>query len=585
MQFYSYTANFNVKFLTTLATVLEANLKETISHPDGTSDDDATDGTLKITESLLPTLRVYSMWIAASREELFAQAAATAEGSLVSNMMDTFARVFTMMCVETYNRENLISCPYLLPEDLDVLGFQPLSENAVPEACRSFCDPNGKVKPHLHSPQQQLQSTNERLARILDILRCAYFLAEEPSVPLSCRVVNDWLLFEYHPAGVCQVQSDEQREASVSRQESTAAPATINVQKRRSVQTNNNTHEQQNNPSLPNVQPPEIAAERPPVSPLPPAPANNAGEVGDAENTVINMLAPFLKPPTPQPQQSAQEQATPSSCEAPRSSTQDFLSAQFSQLDASPRRSIPSGKFEPLPWEWFNTPKPARGENSPLSASGMSPITPGLSSGKFDDPFLGPSTPIRADSRSGFPRVNSLGNMHAADMGINLSGGSTAEHAHRTALLHTFNTAAGRPPSSNARMSPFSQWVDNPGAGNRQQQHQQQIGMSVPPGLHLLETTPHSSSAGSLSQFSQFSHPSSIYQGTPVAAVASYSIGGGGGLGATYGGAYKDYHLQQQTPQPQQRQQQQPSMQRLFQADNTASSYDEAILRAAYDRK
>ncbi|KAJ2970099.1 hypothetical protein NQ176_g8345 [Zarea fungicola] len=204
------------------------------------------------------------------------------------------------------------------------------------------------------------------------------------------------------------------------------------------------------------------------------------------------------------------------------------------------------------------------------------------SGAKFDDPFLGPSTPIRADSRSGFPRVNSLGNMHSVDMGINLSGGSTAEHAHRTALLHTFNTAAGRPPSTNARISPFSQWGDSPGAGNRQQQHQQQMGMGVPPGLRSLETMPHSSSAGSLSQFSQFSHPSSIYQGTPGAAVPSYSIGGGGGgVGATYGGAYKDYHFQHQTPQLQQRQQQQqPSMQRPLQADNTAS-YDEAILRAA----
>lgn len=578
-------------------TALEASLKENMSKTDDAADDE-NDKNPEVVESLLPALRIYSMWIAVSREELFSQAAAAAEGSPVGAMMDTIARVFTLMCVETYNKENLVSCPYLLPEDLDILGFQPLSEAIVPEPCRSFCGQNGKVKPHLYSPEQRLSPQMEKLARILDILRCAYFLAEDQTIPLSCRVVENWLLFEYQPS---QQQPERLAETPAPRKETIATPAAINVQKRRSVQTN---IERQESPKAPNGKQPETITAPSNASSLPPAPANNAGEVGDAESTVINMLAPFLKPPTPQPPSHTHDSSDETlSYAAQHSSTRDLFCAHQRPLNPSPTRTIPSGKFEPLPWEWFNTPKPARGDNSPLSAAGMSPITPGLPTGKFDDPFSVPTTPSRADmaagaaggSGSGFPRVHSHGNIRAADMGINLSGGSTAEHAHRAALLQTFAAAGVRPPSASsvaARTSPFSQWGENKsggggGAGNRPS------GLSAPPGLRPPEMMPHSSSTGSLSQFS---HPSSLYHGTPGPGAASYNVGGSGGGGQTYGGAYKDHYPFQQSQQPQQQQQsqhhpqhmqqqqqQQQPLQRLFRGDNSTSSYDEAILRAAYE--
>lgn len=528
----------------------------------------------EVPESLLPALRIYSMWVAVSRQELSAQAATTTEGSLTGAMMDTLARVFTLLCAESYNKDSMVSCPYLLPEDLDTLGFQPLSESTVPEPCRSFCGQNGKAKPHLYSPEQRLSPHAEKMSRILDILRCAYFLAEDLTVPLSCRVVEGWLLFEYQasqhtPETLAEVPAAPPKEPA-------AAPATINVQKRRSVQTVN--QERQDSPKLSNGKTPEIASAPSKSLANPPAPANQDGEVGDAESTVINMLAPFLKPPSPQPQSGMEETDGPSSYTAEHNFARELLNAHQRHVDPSPTRSIPSGKFEPLPWEWFNTPKPIRGDNSPLSAAGMSPITPGLPLGKFDDPFSVPSTPSRADAPAAaghFPRVHSHGNIRAADMGINLSGGSTAEHAHRAALLQTFAAAGGRPPSTStppgARTSPFSHWGESKGGGGGS--GNRHSGLGAPPGLRAPETVPHSSSAGSLSQFS---HPSSLYHGTPGAAVGGYNVGGS--QSQAFGGAFRDQHAFQQ-----QQQQQSQSMQRFFQADNTTSSYDEAIFRAAYE--
>lgn len=591
VQFYRYASSFNVKFLTTFAAVLEANLKDNMAKTDDPADEEDEEKA-QLIDSLLPSLRVYGMWIGASREELFTQASA-GEDSLVGNMMDTIGRVFTLMCVETYNRENLVSCPYLLPEDLDILGFQPLSETAVPEPCRSFCGQNGKVKPHLYSPEERLQPQAEKLARILDILRCAYFLAEDPSSPMSYRVVDNWLLFEFSPVGAETKPQKPVEVAQAPRKGPTAAPATINVQKRRSVQTNN--QERQKSPRAPNTKQPDTTAPVPPPAAtaaagpttstgVPPPPANKAGEVGDAESTVINMLAPFLKPPTPQPRHSSPEPdattygAAPAPAAAAGTTTllppPPHLVSHSGRPDPSPTRSIPSGRFEPLPWEWFNTPKPVRGDDSPLSAAGMSPITPGLPPGRFDDPFSGPSTPIRADSATnnsgggGFlPRVHSHGSVRAADMGVNLSGGSTAEHNHRAALLQSFGGA--RPPSTSAsasaaRTSPFGQWGENkPGSVNGGRQ-----GIGAPPGLRPHEMMSQSSSAGSLSQFS---HPSSLYHGTPGS-----GYGQGNVQGQMYGGAYKENHFSQQ---------QQQQQQRFFQAENTTSSYDEAIFRAAYEGK
>ncbi|OAA72279.1 Telomerase activating protein Est1 [Cordyceps fumosorosea ARSEF 2679] len=550
LQFYQYISGFNVKFLAAFTAVLEEALKESMSKSEDLSDEENDKGA-EIAQSLLPALRIYSMWIAVSHQELFAQPAATAEGSLTGTMMDTLARVFTRMCVETYSQPNLVSCPYLLPEDLDNLGFQPLDENVVPEPCRSFCEQNGTVKPHLYSPEHRLNPQAEKMARILDILRCAYFLAEDPAVPLSCRVVEDLLLFEYQPSQHRPEQPIEAAATPAPRIESAPTPTAIHVQKRRSVQMN--IQERQDSPKTSNGKQLEVATALPKPPIASPAPANKEDETGDAENTVINMLAPFLKPPTPQPPLGVHDTAVSSSYLA--RSNSDMLNTYPGRFDPSPTRSIPSGKFEPLPWDWFNTPKPAREDNSPLSAAGMSPLTPGLASCMFDDPFSVPSTPNELATGSHFPSVHSHGNIRAADMGINLSGGSTAEHAHRAALLQTFGTAPGaRPPSTSAtpaaRSSPFSYWGESTalgsgGGGSRPS------GQGAPPGFRAPDMMPHSSSAGSLSQFS---HPSSLYHGTP----ANYGAGG-------------QYS-------------QQPPLQRHFQAaENTTSSYDEAILRAAYE--
>lgn len=513
----------------TICSVLEAELRESISKRNDNAPEEDENGLSKEAESLFPALRIYCMWLAASRAEVFDDK--EPDRDAVMTMTQTICRVFTLLCVETYNKDNIVSCPYLLTEDLDILGFLPLSGTQVPDACRVFCLETGPVKPHLFSDEQRLPPATENMARILDILRCAYFLAEDADIPLACNVVENWLVFEHQPDSA---RGQSQRVLS--------PPFDRRAQDVRS----DTAACGQGSRSMP-VKPQD---ERPVLSKRDPAdgkesPRGQEGNVGDAENTVINMLAPFLRPPTPDLQNAKNDQE---SSYGMHTATANELLGSF-QTDPSPSKSIPSGKFEPLPWDWFNTPKPLRGDAAaPANLSGtaaqrspgMSPNAGAANTGRFEDPFYAPNL-----HQNGY---NGIGNRAAI--------ASTAESSHRAQLLQPLAGGA-------ARTSPFSQWGEE-----RNIMMQGNIQRHSPPGLQGPADSgfPQSSSA------SAFSHPSSLYQGTP----ATNGVGMNYSLSADLGGgraAYNDGVRSSVTAQ------------RPFRTESTTSSYDEAILRAAYQGK
>jgi hypothetical protein len=127
---------------------------------------------------------------------------------------------------------------------------------------------------------------------------------------------------------------------------------------------------------------------------------------------------------------------------------------------------------------------------------------------------------------------------------------STAEEAHRNNLLQTFGS------SSAPRTSAFSQWGQNMNRGLKE---------AVPQsyGHQAMNGYPMSSAV------SGFSHPSSLYQGTP-ANEANYGMPTGGYMDMN---RYERNRTQDSAP---------PSSGRRFQMDETTSSYDAAILQAAF---
>lgn len=532
-RFCQYTLRFSIRFIHTICVVLESELRETLSQrKEGTSESNGMPS--QMTELLLPLVRTYTSWLAARRHEIFEAAAAL---PVVFDMLQSLASIFTLLCVETLNQENLSTCPYLLPEDLAMRGLRPLSDGQVPEPCRYQCQGDGNLKPHLQSPEQRLGPHYESFARILDILRGAYYLAEDPTVPLGFRVLENWLVFEYQPHSV---------EAATAARNTGKTPM-------------NGSHELQGQAleqpaaasrekaaeTAPLTNPSELGAagsESPPVTDIN-GQLNN--HVDDDEKAVIDRLAPFLRPPTPQHPRSPDE---PSYGMHTATANEAFASAQ---AGPSPNGSGPSRKLEPLPWNWVYTPTPHRRQD-PASVGreafsghrGSNRSSKGSIAGTMmpEDPFAMPGN---------YP-------MGRADQLAQLSlGGPSGEEAHRGHLLQSFANATSAPNPNAPRVSAFSSWSHS-GVGA-----QRQPGPAPPSPWRTsgLDNAPMSTDASGFSQLS------SLYHGTP----GNY----GAPPAAGFGGAGQ---AQQQLPPPGEH----GSASRQFRMDETTSSYDAAILQAAY---
>lgn len=506
-------------------------------------EDPAKAKTSLLIESLLPLLRIYITWLAAHRHELFG--AAEALGPVLPEMAQALARVFTLLCTETYTQENLASCPYLLQEDIETQGLLSLSKEQVPLACRSSHSEDGALKPRQASDENRLSPFQETLARILDILRCAYFLAEDPTVPLTYQVLENGLVFEYQENFKPQVPAP--MATHTISQPAAAANASLHE-----ISAGSQVADQQHAASS-DRQPPSRSVARDKAKKAAAMASlaqarHQAPSPDHAENTVINMLAPFLKPPTPEPGQQHLRSPDESSYGMHSTTANEVFGLLHSE--PSPTGSLPPGKFEPLPWNWVYTPTPHSANDVSASATKDAfdaPVSPRFAakdvphaSGAHDDPFNSPRRhlsagfiPRSASSMMGSPRVASV-----------------SEEVHRNQLLQSFAS------TSAPRTSTFSQWGQNTTRVPKE---------TAPPSYchQAFNGYPISSAA------SAFSHPSSLYQGTPANGAAFGMPEDGFGAMNRFGRGPS----QDSAPS---------SSARHFQMDETASSYDAAILQAAF---
>ncbi|KAI9166881.1 Protein SMG7 [Paramyrothecium foliicola] len=530
LRFYQYVTRLNLRFIHSIGGVLEKELRNAESLDVETGNGDKSPSKpLSVVEALLPTLRVYSMWLAASRQELFVASSDEHLGGLSTMTFRILAQVYTLLCVETYKQDNPATCPYLLAEDLEIRGLQPLAQDRVPEPCRCYCGNDGLWKPHPSTSKELFDTTRQRTARILDVLRCAYFMAEDQIVPLAYRVVDTGLVFEYqpqnatHPTQSANVTADPLNGVV---EKSLVEPAVLTNQ----VQSNEDSSRSQQNVIEESHSRTHDIVERQDY-PL-------SSEDDAAEDTVFNMLAPFLKPPTPQHQASwAATPAGPGSRVAGNVQSPSLL-----QPEPSPTESVRAGKFEPLPWNWVYTPTPHTAEELP-SPTGATRFPSHYSPSHSKGPSFMDNT---ADNLFPSPRQPMAGSHGPQPYGIPLNPSTsrtTTDEAHRQQLLQSFvNGSAGRTSSS-------GNW-----AINQATPRQAMSTVPSPWGPQALDNP--------LSSGSTFSHPSSLYHGTPV-----------NGVGPHPSATNQGQHLH-----PGQR----DGGARQFQVDQTTSTYDAAILNAAY---
>lgn len=500
------------------------------------------------------------MWLAARRHEIFA--AGEALGTVLPDMIKALSKVFSLLCNDTYTQENLASCPYLLAEDVDTQGLLPLSMEQVPLACRSYFNENGTLKPRLPSQENQLDPFQEMLARILDILRCAYFLAEDNSCPLTYRVSEGGLVFEYQDVPAMNnvpainsvpvmnnapepmsIVNSPVRELKVNTKNPGRQRTASDNRQPDNRQTENRppAHEDVRNAPLTSPQP----QAQPQAQPRAPSPAQS-------ESTfILGMLTPFLKPPISDATQSSHRSSDETSY-GMHSATANEVFGMIQQPEPSPTGSITSGKLKPLPWDWVYTPTPHKATGpSAISCKDAfdAPVSPNFSSRELPRAVSTLEDPFANTSPQQLP-MNLTPRVASGVMGSPRGGSAADEAAHRNSLLQSFVS------TSAPRMSTFSQWGQN--------------SSRIP-----KETVP--SSYGGLPPFngyplssaSVFSHPSSLYQGTP-ANGAAYGMPSGGYVDMN---RYDRTQTQESVAAP---------SARRFQMDETALNYDAAILQAAF---
>ncbi|KAF5660785.1 hypothetical protein FHETE_8776 [Fusarium heterosporum] len=536
-RFCHHTLRINAQFILAFCSALASELTDMVSRESPPSEDPATAKSSPIIEALLPLLRICCMWLAARRQEIFE--AGQALGAVLPEMMKSISRVFTLLCSDTYTSENLAPCPYLLTEDVVTQGLLPLAEDQVPEACRSYFSESGVLKPRLSSQEHRLPPFREMLARVLDILRSAYFLAEDSSCPLGYHVTEQSLVFEYKQVSVRtepipQPMSIVNSPAREIKSKSKTASRQRIASESRQVESHSAAKEAVRR-SL--VISPETQV--PHEEPLP----------DHADTTVINMLTPFLKPPTPE-QGHGNHQSTGETSYGMHSATANEVFGLL-QAESSQVGSMPSGKFEPLPWDWVYTPTPHSGSGPSASAykdAFDAPVSPNFSSrdmsrnvSTFEDPFIN-----SAPQHLSVPMNRASSGMMASPRIT-----STADEAHRNNLLQTFGS------SSAPRTSVFSQWGQNMNRAFKD---------TLPQSYGHRQATngyPTSSAA------SGFSHASSLYQGTPTNG-ANFGMPTGGYMDMN---RYERDRTQDSAP---------VSSGRRFQMDETTSIYDAAVFQGAF---
>lgn len=495
---------------------------------------------------LLPVLRIYCNWIACRRHEIFGSANAPA--NVVPHMIESLARVLNYFCAKIPS-DAPPSCPYVLPEDIEAHGLLPLSDDDVPAPRGYYCTEGGRLEPRLDPGEKPLDAPAEAVIRMLDVLRSAYFLSEDPSVPLTC-VQKDQLEFQYQPAGVPeQVQNSNEaiQTPRTSANGDAAAPA---------AEANGIAPMQ--SPGVPSGprgdQQGATRSGRIPEPLAPQATNKSVSRMNDADRTVVNMLSPFLDCPTSKSEEAAQSPEEPSygmhTTTANELAQELLKSFQPEKDELTPYyESLNAGQFGSSTWTFFTTTPPqanAAGSTTrarPLSghySSNHSPRGSVPTDGVLVDPF---ATPGR----------RAMSNMQPQQLGSNMSspGFSTADVPRSNHMLqHGTNSP---------REASLSSWPTNQGYSA--------VGQAS---NSWAQQTVHSAQQGipASSAVSGFSHPSSLYQGPPNGAMY-YGQPGPSNAG---------YNLMQQNGPTQGGASSGSSRSRW---DATASSYDAAVFQGA----
>ncbi|KAH7128499.1 hypothetical protein B0J11DRAFT_578697 [Dendryphion nanum] len=183
MQTYFYFLRLNVKTFFTLLQTLQPELERLSEGDDVTKNGDQpprlSDKITAVARRVLPGLRLYSTWFRRYWNVLNANIAVTLTNVEVQELWKAYAATLSLLA-SSFPVPDLPSDQYLLEEDVDTIGFEPL---VSPITMRLWYNDN-VLKPKW-SDLERNHPNIEMLMRVRDLLVDGLLLIQDPEAPLD----------------------------------------------------------------------------------------------------------------------------------------------------------------------------------------------------------------------------------------------------------------------------------------------------------------------------------------------------------------------------------------------------------------
>ncbi|KAK1986807.1 telomerase activating protein Est1 [Colletotrichum cereale] len=356
-----FILRLNARFFMTFCRLLKKELENLIEEQASGEQDGTADKVTALTENTLPFVRLYAAWLVACRTEIMG--AQDTPELFVKDMYRGFAKALTGLC-EMYGNEDLKLTPYLLAEDQEAIGMLPLCDPQLPQSCRlNYNEDTGSLKPQVqHYSGPKLDILQETFSRVLDTIKCGFFLAnDDTNFPFTYTSSPNGLTFKYEEDYTPKLSGVAA--APQSAVEKIAAAEASTAHRHRSQ------HSGRVRDTPPSAAPPGVPPNAaPPLVQSHPTPGRNRAHgqseydlSSDAE--MLHMVNDFLMPP----------QAHVSPTESHEDTSYGMNSALASEIFGVPPTNSPPAlgsatakTFPSLPWNMIYTPMP-QGKNSELT--------------------------------------------------------------------------------------------------------------------------------------------------------------------------------------------------------------------------
>lgn len=179
-----FILRLNMRTISILARIACDELQDVVDRgeltPKGKSVEEEPIKISPVMEKILPLLRLYTSWLGSVRLQVVQY-----EDHLEPHVKDMYrylAKCFSLL-IEVFKDDNLATAEYLLHEDLETLGFQPLVHGDIPETFRIHYNEMTGVDKQRGSGTGSKK--REGINRVRDIIACGLHLAEDEKFPFG----------------------------------------------------------------------------------------------------------------------------------------------------------------------------------------------------------------------------------------------------------------------------------------------------------------------------------------------------------------------------------------------------------------